>query len=83
VQKLTSGVIVLGAADGDACSFVVSVSKDWVEQGLNAGKIAREVAKVAGGGGGGGAENAQAGGRDSSKLPEALKKAAELLSLAR
>ena len=54
VQKLTSGVIVLGAADGDACSFVVSVSKDWVEQGLNAGKIAREVAKVAGGGGEGG-----------------------------
>lgn len=78
-QQVPSGILVLAAANGDACSFVVSVSKDLVQHGWNAGQLARQVAQVAGGGGGGGAEKAQAGGRDASKLPDALQKAGDII----
>jgi alanyl-tRNA synthetase len=79
IGKLSSGIVVLGAGGDGACSFVVSVSKDLVERGFNAGAIARQVAQVAGGGGGGGAEKAQAGGRDPAKLGEALAKTASIV----
>ena len=54
-----------------AC-FVASVSDDCVEKGLHAGNLIRSVAKVAGGGGGGQPGKAQAGGRDGSKVVEAV-----------
>jgi alanyl-tRNA synthetase len=79
IGKLGSGIVVLGAKNDSACSFVVSVSKDLVERGFHAGTIARQVAQVAGGGGGGGAEKAQAGGRDPAKLSEALAETASLI----
>ncbi len=43
-----------------------------VAAGLAAGKVVGAVAKVCGGGGGGKPALAQAGGKDASKLPEAL-----------
>jgi alanyl-tRNA synthetase len=39
---------------------------------VRAGDIVRDVAKMLGGGGGGRPDMAQAGGKDASKLPEAL-----------
>lgn len=47
--------------------------------GLQAGKVVGVVAKVCGGGGGGKPNLAQAGGKDGSKLPEALEIARTLL----
>jgi alanyl-tRNA synthetase len=77
--KIKSGVIVLGGpADGKAI-FVCKVTPDLVARGLHAGNIVREVAKVAGGGGGGRPDFAQAGGKDSGKLADALAKARELV----
>ncbi len=73
-DKLVSGVIVLGSAAGGKVNLVAAVTGDLVEKGLNAGKLVKEVAAVVGGGGGGRAEMAQAGGKDPSKLPEALDK---------
>ena len=70
--KLASGVIVLGAVIGDHPSFIAVVTPDLVTAGYHAGNIIREVAKAAGGGGGGRADAAQAGGKDKSKLSEAL-----------
>ncbi|MEG0179936.1 MAG: DHHA1 domain-containing protein, partial [Oscillospiraceae bacterium] len=52
--------------------FLAMASKDAVSAGVHAGNIVREVAKIAGGGGGGRADMAQAGGKDSSKVNEAL-----------
>lgn len=70
--KITRGVIVLGGdADGKA-SFVANVSKDLVGEGLHAGKLIGQVAKLAGGGGGGQPEKAQAGGKDPSKVADAV-----------
>ena len=51
---------------------VCMVTPDLVEKGMNAVNIVQEVAKIIGGGGGGRPESAQAGGKDSSKLREAL-----------
>ncbi|MCL2934384.1 MAG: DHHA1 domain-containing protein, partial [Trichodesmium sp. MAG_R03] len=48
-------------------------------KGLQAGKFIGGIAKICGGGGGGRPNLAQAGGRDPSKLKEALKSAREQL----
>jgi alanyl-tRNA synthetase len=72
-DKLGSAVIVLGTVNEDKPLFLAAVTPDLVAKGYDAGKIVREVAKVAGGGGGGKPNLAQAGGRDKSKVDEALK----------
>ncbi len=78
--KLSSGVIVLGSShEGKAC-FVCSVSDDLIKRGLHAGKLIGQVAKVAGGGGGGQPGKAQAGGKDASKVGEAIQKTPEFIA---
>lgn len=71
-DKLQDAVVALGTANGDKVNFVVTVSKDLIPKGLNAGKIIKDVAKIAGGGGGGRPDMATAGGRKVEKLDEAL-----------
>ncbi len=71
-DKIGSGVIILGSAAGDKVNLVAAVSKDLLGAGLHAGKLVKEVAAVVGGGGGGRPEMAQAGGKDPSRLSEAL-----------
>lgn len=71
-NKLGSAVIVLGAVDADKVNLVAGVTKDLIDQGIHAGKIIKEVATRCGGGGGGRPDMAQAGGKDPSKLQEAL-----------
>ncbi|MBZ0100364.1 MAG: alanine--tRNA ligase, partial [Taibaiella sp.] len=77
-NKLGSGVVILASGLGEKVSFVVMASKDAVERGTHAGNIIREAAKVAGGGGGGRPDMAQAGGKDVSKIDEALKLAVKV-----
>jgi alanyl-tRNA synthetase len=50
-----------------------------VKQGVHAGKLVGEVAKLVGGGGGGRPNMAQAGGKDPAKLAEALESARGLI----
>ena len=71
-DRMGSGVVVLGAVINERPAFVAMVTQDLVDQGYNAGNLIREVAKAAGGGGGGRPNLAQAGGKDASKLKEAL-----------
>jgi len=79
MDRLQSGVVVLGSAAESKVFFAVKVSKDLLDR-FNAGNIVREVAKIAGGGGGGRADFAQAGGKQPEQLPAALEKARELIS---
>jgi len=72
-DKLKSAVVVLGTVYEDKPAFLAAVTPDLVAKGYDAGRIVREVAKVAGGGGGGKPGLAQAGGKDKKKLDEALK----------
>jgi len=71
-NKLGSGLVVLGSGYEGKVSFVVMATKDVVAKGIHSGNIIKEVAKVAGGGGGGRPDMAQAGGKDVSKIDEAL-----------
>ncbi|OZB90570.1 alanine--tRNA ligase [Paenibacillus sp. XY044] len=77
--KLPNAVLVLGAAMDEKVNFVVSVPQELVKSGLHAGKLVKEIAAVCGGGGGGRPDMAQAGGKDASKLEEALKLAEQLV----
>ncbi|MEO7719261.1 MAG: alanine--tRNA ligase [Capsulimonas sp.] len=72
LNRLQSGVVILGSGEGEKVSLAVKASKDMVGRGVHAGNIVREAAKIVGGGGGGRPEFAQAGGKDASKLAEAL-----------
>jgi alanyl-tRNA synthetase len=76
LQKLGEGAVVLGSVpEPDKVSLVAAFSPGVNQQGLQAGKFIGAIAKLCGGGGGGRPNFAQAGGRDASKLPEALEKA--------
>jgi alanyl-tRNA synthetase len=67
-----SGVIVLGSAPHGSAILVAGVTKDLPPKGIHAGELAQAVAKLVGGKGGGKPTLAQAGGKDASRLPEAL-----------
>ncbi|WP_394217888.1 alanine--tRNA ligase [Halobacillus trueperi] len=79
-QKLDSGMILLAAPNGDKVQLIAGVSKDLVEKGYHAGQLIKEAATRCGGGGGGRPDMAQAGGKDASKIPEALEYAKEYAS---
>ena len=66
-------------AEKGTASFACRVGKKAIECGAHAGNIVREVARVAGGAGGGKPNSAMAGAKDVSKIPEALKKASEIV----
>lgn len=66
-------------AEKGTASFACRVGKKAIECGAHAGNIVREVARVAGGAGGGKPDSAMAGAKDISKIPEALKKASEIV----
>ena len=65
------GILLAATQDGKV-TFVAAVSDDLIAKGLKAGDWVREAAKVTGGGGGGRPQMAQAGGKDASKLDDAL-----------
>ena len=58
------------------------VTPDFTSK-IQAGKIIQTIAPIVGGKGGGRPESARGGGKDSSKLNEALSKAAELIAAAK
>ncbi|MCE5322484.1 alanine--tRNA ligase [bacterium] len=78
-DKLKSGVVVLAGVSDGKVLFIGKVTSDLVSKGFHAGNTLREVAKVAGGGGGGRPEFAQAGGKDASKVDQALAKAVDII----
>ena len=72
-DKLKSVILVLGTVFEGRPVFLAAVTSDLVARGYDAGKIVKEVARVTGGGGGGKPNLAQAGGKDKTKLDEALR----------
>jgi alanyl-tRNA synthetase len=72
-QKMGSGVVILGAPLEGKVALVVMVTADLAQR-LPAGKIIKEIAPIVGGSGGGKAELAEAGGKDSSRLADALER---------
>ncbi len=78
-QKCESAFIVFGwVEDEGKVPLLVALTHDLVKKGLKAGDIVKQIAVIVGGSGGGKPDIAQAGGKDASKLPEALLKAEHL-----
>jgi len=71
-QKHPSGVVVLGTVSNEKPILIAAVTPDLIARGLKAGELIKRAARVIGGGGGGRPDMAQAGGKDPSKLAEAL-----------
>jgi alanyl-tRNA synthetase len=77
-QKLGSGLVVLGTTQDEKVALVVMVSEDLCRR-LPAGKIIKEIAAIVGGTGGGKAELAEAGGKDSAKLADAIERSYSII----
>jgi alanyl-tRNA synthetase len=76
LQKIGNGAVVLGSIpEAGKVSIVAAFSPEVNKKGVQAGKFVGTIAKICGGGGGGKPNLAQAGGRDASKLPQALETA--------
>ena len=71
-SRLGDAAVVLGGAEDGKVALVASFTDSAVKRGLSAADVVREAAAVVGGGGGGRDTVAQAGGRDPSRLEEAL-----------
>ena len=78
-DKLGSGVVVLGSVFNGRPGLLAMVTPDLVDRGFDAGAIVDTAAKVMGGGGGGQPRLAQAGGKDASRLGEALEAVAGIV----
>ena len=76
--KAGSAAVLLGAEVDGKVALLAAVTKDVIKKGAKAGDCVREAAKIVGGGGGGRPDLAEAGGKDASKIPEALLKGAEV-----
>ena len=74
-QKLGSGVVVLASGKDGKVNLMAMATDDVVKKGVHAGNIIKAAAAVCGGGGGGRPNMAQAGGKDASKIADALEKA--------
>ncbi|AKG20520.1 alanine--tRNA ligase [Calothrix sp. 336/3] len=76
-QKLgAKGAVVLGSVpEPGKVTLVAAFGADVNQKGLQAGKFIGGIAKICGGGGGGRPNLAQAGGKDASKLDEAIAQA--------
>ena len=78
-QKCGTALVVFGwTEDEGKVPLIAALTPDLVQKGLKAGDVVKQVAAVVGGSGGGKPDMAQAGGKDAAKLPDAIKKAADL-----
>ena len=74
-DRLGESIAVFATVEEQRPMFLVMVSPGLTKRGVHAGEIAKRAAVVTGGGGGGKPTMAQAGGKDVSKLDEALAEA--------
>lgn len=79
-NKVDRGVMVLASDVKGKPQIIVAVSDALVKDGIKAGNLIKPIAQVVGGGGGGRPQMAQAGGKDSSKIGEALQLARNLIA---
>ncbi|MEE9537115.1 MAG: alanine--tRNA ligase [Desulfobacterales bacterium] len=77
-EKLKSGIVVLGSANGPKAFLIVVVTKDLTDR-FHAGNVIKQIASTVGGSGGGRPDMAQAGGTKPEKLDAALEKAYKVI----
>ena len=78
--RFPDAVAVFAVVSDDKLNFLSVCGTDAVKNGAHAGELLREVSAVAGGKGGGRADFAMSGGRDRSKIADALALAKKIVS---
>ncbi len=78
-ERLGEGVVVLASAKDGKVSLCAMATDGAVSRGAHAGNIVKAAAQVVGGGGGGRPNMASAGGRDASKIPDAVSAVSSIL----
>ena len=74
-----NSVVIIASVSGGKVTFAAACGKEAVEMGAHAGNIVKKAAMAAGGNGGGRPDSAMAGGKDASKVQQALIAAEEAL----
>ena len=78
--KYPEAVAVFAVVDGEKLNFVACAGTAAVKAGAHAGNILKVISEICGGKGGGRPDSAMSGGKDLSKIDEALSKVEELLN---
>ena len=79
-DKLGEGVVVIASSANDKVNLIAMATDGAMKQGAHAGNLIKGIAALVGGGGGGRPNMAQAGGKNPAGIPDAIAKAAEVLS---
>ena len=78
-QKLGEAVILYATENDGKVNLMATATEGAIKKGAHAGNLIKEVASLVGGGGGGRPNMAQAGGNNPAGIPDALKKAKEVI----
>jgi alanyl-tRNA synthetase len=78
--RLGEGVVVLASAKDGKVNLMAMATDAAMKSGAHAGNLIKGIAGLVGGGGGGRPNMAQAGGKNAAGIPDALAKAAQVLS---
>ena len=78
--KLGEGVVVILSNQDGKVNMVAMATDQALAAGAHAGNLIKGIAALVGGGGGGRPNMAQAGGKNPAGIPDAIAKAAEVLS---
>ena len=81
-NKLGSGIVVLASEHEGKPGIIIMVTPDLVNKGIKANELIRDIAKFIGGSGGGKADMAQAGGKNSDKIDEAIQAVRQIVQKA-
>ena len=71
-DKASNVVAVLSSVNGEKISFLAVCGKDSITKGIKAGELVKLVCTTCGGSGGGKPDSAMGGGKDATKIAEAL-----------
>ena len=79
-EKLEKSVILLYTVNEGRITFVASCSKDAIKQGMKANNVVKLASSITGGNGGGKDDVASAGGKDVTKINQAVEAVEELIN---
>lgn len=79
MNQAQNRVAMLASASNGNVTYICGVSGDLTSK-YDAGKIVKDIASIAGGGGGGRKDRAQAGAKDSQKIPDVFKRVKEIIA---
>ncbi|MBQ4105617.1 MAG: alanine--tRNA ligase [Clostridia bacterium] len=71
-DKVQNAVVLIAGINGEKLTLCCACGKDAIAKGIKAGNVVKAAAQVTGGNGGGKPDMAMAGGKDISKVDDAL-----------